>query len=73
MRRRAISRDVETEIAAILAIAAATLAARQITTQATVHGVKAAASVGAKALTIVPLAMMRKAGPLPQTEVASYY
>ena len=57
------------KVAAIIAIAAATLAARQVT----MHGTDEVASIGAQASTMVPIEMMRKAGPLPQTEVESYF
>ena len=56
------------KVAAILAIAAATLAARQLT----LHGADGAAPLATQAPTIAPGDMMRKAGPLPQTEVADY-
>ena len=57
------------KVAAIVAIAVATLAARQVT----MHSADGVASLGAQASTMVPIEMMRKAGPLPQTEVESYF
>jgi hypothetical protein len=60
------------KVAAILAIAAATLAARQIAMQVTANGTGGAASLATRASTIAPGDMMRKAGPLPQTDVADY-
>jgi len=57
------------KVAAILAVAAATLAAWQ----ATMPGGNAPASARAAVQTIAPFEMMRAAGPLPQTEVESYF
>jgi len=58
------------KVAAIIAIAAVAMGARMM---ASSGGADAAASAVTSARTIAPLEMMRAAGPLPQTEVASYF
>jgi hypothetical protein len=54
---------------AILAVAAVSFAAGH----ATMSGANGSASARAAAQTIDPMELMRAAGPLPQTEVASYF
>ena len=58
------------KVAVIIAIAAVAMGARLV---ASPGSADAAVSAAAGAQSIAPLEMMRAAGPLQQTEVASYY
>jgi len=62
-----MSKSKLVKVAVIIAIAAVVMAARQ----ATLPGADKAASLATQS--IAPMEMMRKTGPLPQTEIADYF
>ncbi len=55
------------KVVLILAIATLAIAARQLTSSDAKHAAAAAGN------SVEPMELMRKAGPLPPTEVESYY